>query len=198
MPNGPQVKGHCTFFQDDWKLRPNLTLNLGLRWEYFKPLTDANNRLTNINFGPGGVLATSTLAHVNSLIPSTKRNFGPRLGFAWSPSRFHGDAVVRGGGAIAFNRPTTFYLERRVQPPVTPASVSAADFRRSVQFSAGGGDGFGSPFDGGAILYALAQVMPLIVIRQTRLSHLAHPKNAAFARTRLAHPINPSKFTWVA
>ncbi|HEY6329133.1 MAG TPA: TonB-dependent receptor, partial [Blastocatellia bacterium] len=111
-------KDYAFFFQDDWKVKPNLTLNLGLRWEYFKPLSDAKNHLTNIKFGPGGVLATSTLLHVNTLIPSTKRNFGPRLGFAWNPSRFHGDAVVRGGAGIAFNRPDdVLFANAAFNPP---------------------------------------------------------------------------------
>ncbi len=154
---GLRSKDIAAFFQDDWKLRPNLTLNLGLRWEYFKPLTDANNRLTNINFGPGGVLATSTLAHVNSLIPSTKRNFGPRLGFAWSPSRFHGDAVVRGGGAIAFNRPDdVLFGNAAFNPPgYARFGLCCGTSDGQSNFPPGGGDGFGSPFDGGAILYAL-------------------------------------------
>src|SRR5207248_8851176 len=99
---------YAFFFQDDWKFRPNLTFNLGLRWEHFTPLSDAKNHLTNIQFGSGGVLATSTLTHVQHLIPSTWRDFGPRLGFSWSPEQFKNSTVVRRGMGIAVNRPGDF------------------------------------------------------------------------------------------
>jgi hypothetical protein len=146
-----RTKVYAVFFQDDWKVRPNLTLNLGLRWEYFSPLSDAKNNLTNLQFGAGGVLATSTLAHVSSLIPSTKRDFGPRLGFAWSPSRFRGEGtVVRGGVAVAFNKPDdVMFGNAAFNPP------NYARFGLCCGTSGGqpGGDVFGAPFQNG-ILYA--------------------------------------------
>src|SRR6266849_1180841 len=153
-----RTKVYALFFQDDWKFRPNLTLNLGVRWEYFTPLSDTKNHLTNITFGSGGVLATSTLAHVNSLIPSTKRDFGPRLGFAWSPSRFHGEGtVVRGGMAIAFNKHDDVLFQNAAFNPPRYARFGLCCGTSDGQsnFPPGGGDVFGSPFDGGAILYAL-------------------------------------------
>jgi hypothetical protein len=141
-------KDYAIFFQDDWKVKPNFTLNLGLRWEYFSPLTDAKGNLTNIKFGPGGVLATSTLVHVDTLIPSTKRDFGPRLGFSWNPSRFHGDTVVRGGAGIAFNRPDdVLFGNAAFNPPNYARFILCCG--TSPQ------DVFGSPFAGGTILYGL-------------------------------------------
>jgi len=97
------------FIQDDWKFRPNLTLNLGLRWEYFAPLSEKNGVLSNLVLGPTGQeLTGARLVLMNPLYPSDKNNFGPRLGFAYSPNwgdRFHGllsenKAVVRGGFGI--------------------------------------------------------------------------------------------------
>ena len=148
-------KDYAFFFQDDWKVKPNLTLNLGLRWEFFAPFNDAKNRLSNISFGSGGVLATSTVGHVNSLINSTHRDVGPRLGFAWSPSRFKGGStVIRGGGGIAYNRPDDILFGNAAfNPP------NYARFGLCCGTSGGqpGGDVFGSPYAGNSILYALGQ-----------------------------------------
>jgi Carboxypeptidase regulatory-like domain/TonB-dependent Receptor Plug Domain len=69
------------YVQDDWKLRPNLTLNLGLRYEMVTVPTEAQNRLTNFrNFAdPAPALGSP---YFNN---PTKRNFEPRVGFAWDP-----------------------------------------------------------------------------------------------------------------
>jgi len=93
------------FFQDDWKLRPNLTLNLGLRWEYYAPPTDANGELWNLRVpnDPVNGLVDATMFNPSRMYQSDKHNFGPRLGFAWSPGKFRGNAVVRGGFGIAFD-----------------------------------------------------------------------------------------------
>jgi hypothetical protein len=148
-------KYYAFFFQDDWKVKPNLTLNLGMRWEYSAPISDAKNNFSDFEYGPGGVLATSTLNHVSSLINSTQRDVGPRLGFAWSPSRFGGGStVVRGGGGIAFNRPDDILFGNAAfNPP------NYARFGLCCGTSGGqpGGDVFGSPFAGNSILYALGQ-----------------------------------------
>ncbi len=145
-------KYYAFFFQDDWKVKPNLTLNLGMRWEYSAPITDAKNNFHNIQFGPGGVLATSTLIPVNSLTQATIRDVGPRFGFAWSPSRFkQGSTVVRGGGGIAYNRPDdVLFGNAAFNPP------NYARFGLCCGTSGGqpGGDVFGSPFAGNTILYA--------------------------------------------
>ncbi|HEY6331871.1 MAG TPA: hypothetical protein VI756_21265, partial [Blastocatellia bacterium] len=145
-------KDYAAFFQDDWKLRPNLTLNLGVRWEYYEPLSDAKNHLTNIQFGTGNVLATSTLVHVQHLIRSTLRDFGPRIGFAWSPSRFGGKGtVVRGGGGIAFNRPDDVLFGNAA---FNPPNYARFGLCCGTDGGVPGGDVFGSPYAGNTILYA--------------------------------------------
>jgi Carboxypeptidase regulatory-like domain/TonB dependent receptor len=101
------------FVQDDWKVRRNLTVNLGLRWEYFTPLTEGKNTLSNYVFGSQGIINGSVCAPVAALTPCPsgkqlyqpdRNNFGPRLGVAWSPERYEGKVVFRAGFGIVFNR----------------------------------------------------------------------------------------------
>ncbi len=170
-----RTKVYALFFQDDWKLRPNLTLNLGMRWEYFTPLKDAKNHLSNIMFGSGGVLTTSTLARVDSLIPSTRRDFGPRLGFAWSPARFRGEGtVVRGGAGIAFNKHDDILFGNAAFNPPNYARFGlccgTSDGQSNYPNARGGGDVFGSPLAGNTILYALGTTSRRNLWRFTQLS----------------------------
>ncbi len=97
------------FFQDDWKVKPNLTLNLGLRWEYFSPLTETNGNIANVLLGQGGNSLTGlSLTHGGDLFHTSKNNWGPQTGFAWSPQSlfghdFNNKLVLRGGFGIAYN-----------------------------------------------------------------------------------------------
>jgi len=97
------------YIQDDWRARPNLTLNLGLRYELTTLPKDANNRIqeitTLVNCATPGVAPSLTSpcgpVHVGSFIkdnPTTK-NFEPRLGFSWDPFR-SGKTAVRAGFAM--------------------------------------------------------------------------------------------------
>ena len=94
---------YALFVQDDWKVRPNLTLNLGLRWEYFSPLTDTQNLVSNYVFGTNGITNGKVVAG-QQLYNKDLNNFGPRLGFAWSPKRLNNKLVVRGGFGVNYNR----------------------------------------------------------------------------------------------
>jgi hypothetical protein len=114
------------FFQDDWKLTPDFTLNLGLRWDYFTPYAETSGRQANFvptsgNSSPGiyympnkgcqaprsaafdALLTTNniTLNCVSGLAlgNAQKTNFAPRVGFAY---RAQPTLVVRGGYGIAF------------------------------------------------------------------------------------------------
>ena len=83
------------YVQDDWRWKPNLTLNLGLRYEMTTVPTELNGKL-------------STLRHLEDATPHlgspffgnpTTKNFEPRVGFAWDPSR-NGRIAVRGGAGL--------------------------------------------------------------------------------------------------
>jgi hypothetical protein len=144
------------FVQDDWKYRPNLTLNMGLRWEYFAPLTEKNGVLSNFILGPAGQeLTGGSIAVVKSLYPADRNNFAPRLGFAYSPNfgeSFHGllnenKLVLRGGFGIAYNRiPLLEFANTRGNPPF---------FARYAICCGTSASDFSTPFNGGQILYAL-------------------------------------------
>jgi hypothetical protein len=95
------------FFQDDWKIRSNLTLNLGLRYEWFGRPSEVNGLLTNLIPGPGANIfqqvQSGTVGQVNQVVPNDNNDFGPRLGFAWDP---RGDAKIsiRGGYGLMYER----------------------------------------------------------------------------------------------
>ena len=144
------------FAQNDWKLRPNLTLNLGLRWEYFAPLTEKDGKLSNLILGPAGQeLTGARLAVVKSLYPPDRNNFAPKVGFAYSPNfgeKAHGllsenKFVLRGGFGIAYNRiPLLEFANTRGNPPF---------FARYAICCGTSASDFSTPFNGGQILYAL-------------------------------------------
>ena len=98
------------FVQDEWKVAPNLTLTLGLRWDDHGNAYNGNDDpnkgvvgLTNIVLGSGSDLASqiagARLQPVDNVLNSPIRSISPRIGFAWDPSR-KGDWVVRGGFGV--------------------------------------------------------------------------------------------------
>ncbi|MGA9447563.1 MAG: TonB-dependent receptor [Candidatus Sulfotelmatobacter sp.] len=120
-----------SFFQDDWKVNSRLTLNLGLRYDYFGPTTETDGHF--VGFDPSkatttplpavpGCLATCGVAVTggfvqagngnlpgypkvsDGLVNPNYKNFGPRIGFAYQATD-NGKVVVRGGYGIFFDRP---------------------------------------------------------------------------------------------
>jgi hypothetical protein len=93
------------FIQDDWKVRPNLTVSAGLRYSYFGALTDKDDKMGTLYFGKGADYLTGI-----SIVPgrggwkAQKANFGPQLGFNWSPAYFKYKMVVRGGFGLNYNQ----------------------------------------------------------------------------------------------
>ena len=119
-----------TYAQDDWRVRDDLTLNVGLRYEINQHMRDVDNRLSTIDLSvPGGRyviasdaqgnispaadallplmpipwVASSEIGWDNSLLRPSNKRFAPRLGVAWTPGD-DADVVVRGGYGIFLNQ----------------------------------------------------------------------------------------------
>ena len=75
--------GLAFFGQDDFRVSQTLTVNYGMRWEYFGPLGEKNNLLSNMGLdGNLAMVGTDGLKHAYD---RDLNNFGPRIGFAWNP-----------------------------------------------------------------------------------------------------------------
>ena len=105
---------YITYAEDEWKIRPNLTLNYGLRYEYYTPLREDRNLQVLFDI-TNGTLRPPT----ESAFQSSKGNFGPRISMTWSPkpngSGFFGGGrtLFRGGFGLFYGPGQT---EDQIQP----------------------------------------------------------------------------------
>lgn len=106
------------FVQDDWKFRPNLTLNLGLRWSYYSPIKSRNGVIGNLTLDQNGGLAGAVIDTDEQLYDSDWNNFGPQVGMAWSPGLFNDKMVIRTGFGMGYDRlPNALLSNARRNPP---------------------------------------------------------------------------------
>ena len=91
------------YFNDQWRVTPNLTLNLGVRWEYDGPFYEKYNRLSNFDPSTGQlIVAGRNSVSRTANVRSDWNNYAPRFGFAYSlPGRK--DTVIRGGYGIFYD-----------------------------------------------------------------------------------------------
>jgi len=84
---GQRNSAFGAFFQDDWKVTPRLTLNLGLRWQLFTPIYEVGNRMTNFGEINGQIELAGVNGNSRALYNQYNgiANFLPRIGLAWSP-----------------------------------------------------------------------------------------------------------------
>lgn len=129
------------FINDDWKVRRNLTVNIGLRYENYGTYHDKENSLRNLIFGPGSSyterLASAKVDSVSQFYPARNLNFAPRFGFAWDVNG-KGKTTVRGGYGISFDRMGTVPMEAyRLSPPTRATATLGFFFGTPFTYSLG-------------------------------------------------------------
>ena len=123
------------FVQDDYRILPNLTLNLGLRYEYGTPIYEKYNRLSNYDLATGTLLnATDPGIGDKSLVHSDRTNFAPRVGLAWTARPrlvvrsaygiFYQHTFRQGRENLLAENPPFLHDLTRTQSPGSPAFVT--------------------------------------------------------------------------
>ncbi len=124
------------FLQDDYKLKPNLTLNLGLRYELMTVPTEVTGRISNFryHFVNGSMLLDSTPHLGDPFFQGSHDLFAPRVGFAWDP-RHNGKTALRGGFGI-FYEPVDWELRFFAggNPPSYSQTIATTTTSRQIQF----------------------------------------------------------------
>ena len=112
------------YAQDEFRVSSNLTLNLGLRYEYYSVVHEILNRSAVVDIlGCGGFCPKGTAYYD----PNAK-NFGPRLGVAWAPAALHGKATIRTGFGIYYGGNQNDDFSDPAESAVPRYSLSSTDF----------------------------------------------------------------------
>ncbi len=125
---------YSAFMTDDWRIRTSLTLTLGVRWDYYGPLTELRGRLVNLDIAPGyrqvaPVVAANPVGSLtgrhypDSLLAPNKGGVQPRFGFAWRPIPAS-SLIVRGGYGI--------YRDKDVYQAIVPRMAQQSPLSRSL------------------------------------------------------------------
>lgn len=133
---------YAVYAQDGWRISPRLTLNLGLRYEWYGPQKSTTGEDANFYFGSGanifqqirsGSAQVAGNSSVGGLWKKDNNNFAPRVGFAWDVTG-DGNTSVRGGYGIAYERNFGNVTFNVIQNPPFYAvlSATAADFGGSL------------------------------------------------------------------
>ena len=147
---------YAAYFTDDYRVSPSLTLNIGIRWEYEAPITEARNRLVNLDVAPGFTAVSPVLAgttgsltgidYSTALLQTDKGGFQPRLAMAWRP--VPGSSLVVRAGYGFYRNPNVYQSIATLlaqQPPLSTtfniASTPGNPLTLATGFLAAGGTG---------------------------------------------------------
>ncbi|HEV8038574.1 MAG TPA: TonB-dependent receptor [Bryobacteraceae bacterium] len=136
---GNRQQTYGGFIQDDYQVSRTLTLNLGVRYDYTTPITEAHNQQSNFDFATGQLIVAGQNGASAGLVNADKNDFAPRVGFAWNPfkntvirsgyGRFFSYQEIRTGDPLqlAYNLPF-FYQPTFISDGVTPILTVSKGF----------------------------------------------------------------------
>jgi len=114
-------RAYNAYFEDDWRISPRFTLNLGVRYEYNTPGFDPTNRMSTLDFANDEIVSVGSDGVSRSGIQPDWNNVAPRVGFAWSPGRsfvvrcgygmYYDSGMLEVNSAMYFNPPQFNLLE---------------------------------------------------------------------------------------
>jgi hypothetical protein len=163
------------FAQDDWRLNPRLTLNIGLRYDFLPWPYEMNNRASSFDINNGTVLLAGKNGVPRSIMYTDYNNFSPRVGFAYS-LRSDGRSVLRGGfGMYYFLDAGGIANQLDYQPPF----AGAADYRAA--------DGYCVTLTGQTAAPGAPYSCPV----NTHGSEVTHPLPAPGAQLADFDPLHP-------
>ena len=133
------------FVQDDWRISSNLTLNLGLRYEYNGPYTETNGQLVNLDIAQGftavapvqpGQSGPYNGKYPESLVKPDRNNFAPRVGIAY---RWNDKTVVRAGYGVNYNlgQYRSIVQNLALQPPFSFTETNLASYSSPLTLANG-------------------------------------------------------------
>jgi hypothetical protein len=129
--------GWQAYAQDSWRVLPTLTLNYGIRYEYFTPFFDRDNALTNIDPATGAIITAQDSGSVfeRTLINPDRNDFAPRLGAAWTITP---RLVMRAGYGIFYQQTDRYGSESQLGlnlPQLVDASITANSAANAPAFT---------------------------------------------------------------
>ncbi|MBK7601014.1 MAG: hypothetical protein IPJ07_21845 [Acidobacteria bacterium] len=112
------------YAQDEWKIRPNFTLNYGMRYEFYSAVKEQNGRAVVFDAVTGQLRDPK-----QPFYTASKNGWGPRLAFTWAPAIFKGKTVIRAGGGLYYG-PGQF--EDLIQPIESDVYRSTTSFANGI------------------------------------------------------------------